>query len=120
MVFLPPPWVPQLSFDPPDSIPISEFILNEKYGRVPLAESRPFFTCSLSGQSHSPVEVKQRVDYLARGLAEELGWQPNQGTEWDKVIGVFSANTVSTFSSPKTLLTEGRLTPLHSHGPLIV
>ena len=60
-----------------------------------MAESRPFFTCGISGQSYSPLEVKDRVEYLARGLADELGWQVNSGTEWDKVVGVFSANTVS-------------------------
>lgn len=42
------------------------------------------------------MEVKERVDYLARGLAKELGWQPNQGSEWDKVVGVFSVNTLDT------------------------
>ena len=42
------------------------------------------------------MEVKERVDYLARGLAKELGWQPNQGSEWDKVVAVFSVNTLDT------------------------
>jgi ribosome assembly protein SQT1 len=100
MVFYPPPWVPALPFDPPDSIPISEFIFNEKYGRYPLKDSRPFFTCGLSGESYTALECKQRVDHLARGLAKELGWSPNSGTEWDKVIGVCSVNTVgSTLSA---------------------
>jgi hypothetical protein len=94
MVFYPPSWVPKLPFDLPDSIPISDFIFNEKYGRYPLARSRPFFTCGITGQSYSAQQVKERVEYLARGLAEELGWRPNHKTEWDKVVGVFSANTV--------------------------
>jgi hypothetical protein len=94
MVFLPPPWVPKLQLEPPDSIPVSDFILDDKYGRLPLNESRPFFTCGISGQSYTPLQVKERVEFLARGLADELGWSPNDGTEWDKVIGVFSANTV--------------------------
>lgn len=54
------------------------------------------FTCGVTGKSYSALEVKERVDYLARGLAKELGWQPNQGSEWDKVVGVFSANTLDT------------------------
>jgi hypothetical protein len=94
MVFYPPSWVPKLPFDPPDTIPISDLIFNEKYGRFPLKDSRPFFTCGLSGKSYTALEGKQRVDHLARGLAKELGWNPNSGTEWDKVIGVFSVNTV--------------------------
>lgn len=53
------------------------------------------FTCGATGKTYSTLEVKDRVDYLARGLAKELGFQPNQGTEWDKVIAVFSVNTVS-------------------------
>lgn len=40
------------------------------------------------------MDVKDRVEYLARGLAKELGFQPNKGNEWDKVIAVFSVNTV--------------------------
>lgn len=54
------------------------------------------FTCGVTGKEHSTLEVRERVDYLARGLAKELGWQPNKGTEWDKVIGVFSVNTLDT------------------------
>ena len=94
MVFTAPPWVPKLAFDPPDSIPISEFMLNERYGRHPLVQSKPPFTCGLTGAEFSALEVRERVDKLARALSEELGWQANTGTEWDKVAGVFSVNTV--------------------------
>lgn len=69
-------------------------MLDERYGRWPLKRSRPPFTCGLTGKQYSALEVKERVDYLARGLAKELGWSPNGGTEWDKVVGVFSVNTV--------------------------
>ncbi|KAJ4352049.1 uncharacterized protein N0V89_007395 [Didymosphaeria variabile] len=94
--FYPPPWVPKLPFDPPDSITIADFILDENYGRHPLGYSRPMFTCGMTGKEYSALEVKERVDYLARGLAKELGWRPNEGTEWDKVIGVYSLNTLDT------------------------
>ena len=94
MVFHPPQWVPELPFDPPDSIPINEFMLNEQYGRHPLHHARQPFTCGLTGFGYSAVEVRDRVDKLARALAKELGWRPNEGTEWDKVLGVFSVNTV--------------------------
>lgn len=95
MVFYPPSWVPKLPFDPPDSIPISEFMLEDKYGRNPIAKSRPFFICGISGKQVTGEEAKERVEYLSRALAKELGWNPNEGTEWDKVCGVFSVNTVS-------------------------
>ena len=94
MPFHPPPWVPELPFDPPDSIPISDFMFDENYGRYPLGYSRAPFTCGFSGKEYSALEVKERIDYLARGLAKEFGWHPNQGSEWDKIIGVFSVNTV--------------------------
>lgn len=94
MVFTSPSWVSELPFDPPDSIPISEFMFNEEYGRQPLRDSKPPFTCGLTGKEYSALEVRDRVDYLARALSKELGWQPNVGTEWDKVVGVFTVNTV--------------------------
>ena len=94
MVFLPPSSVPKLPFDPPDSIPICDFMLDEQHGRRALNESRPPFTCGLTGVGYSALELKDRVHKLARALSKELGWQPNQGTEWDKVCGIFSVNTV--------------------------
>jgi hypothetical protein len=39
-----------------------------------------------------------RVEHLARALSKELGWQPNRGTEWDKVAGIFALNTVCTIA----------------------
>ena len=96
MVFTTPQWAPEMPLDPPDSIPICEFMMNEKYGRHPLHHAKPPFTCGLTGFEYSALEVRDRVDKLSRGLSKELGWMPNQGTEWDKVIGVFSLNTVWT------------------------
>ena len=69
-------------------------MLNEKYGRHPLAQSKPPFTCGLDGTEYSAIEVCERVDKLARALSQQLGWTVNQGTEWDKVAGIFSVNTV--------------------------
>ncbi|ORY17230.1 hypothetical protein BCR34DRAFT_671304 [Clohesyomyces aquaticus] len=96
MTFVAPSWVPKLPFHPPDSIPISDFMLDENHGRHPLGYSKAPFTCGLSGKTYSSLEVKERVDYLARGLAKEFGWSPNAGSEWDKVIAVFSVNTLDT------------------------
>ncbi|KAI9676060.1 MAG: hypothetical protein M1817_000803 [Caeruleum heppii] len=98
MVFTAPSWVPKLPFDPPDSIPVSEFMLNEKYGRHPLKDSKAPFTCGVTGTTYSAVEVRSRVDHLARALSKELGWHPNRGTEWDKVIGIFALNTIDTIT----------------------
>jgi len=95
MSFYPPSWVPKLPFDPPDDVSLADFILDDKYGRHPLHHSRPFFTCGLTGKFYTADESLKRVGWLARGLAQELGWESNKGSEWDKVIGVFSYNTVS-------------------------
>lgn len=94
MVFYPPRTFPPLS-SVPDSIPISDFMLDERYGRSALSTYLNPFICGISGGTYSWLEVSDRVDYLARGIAKELGWQPNQGTEWDKVIGCFLLNTVN-------------------------
>lgn len=98
MPFHPPSWVPQLPSDPPDSISIEKFMFDENYDRYPLGYSNPPFTCGLTGKSYSALDVKERIDWLARALSKELGFQPNEGTEWDKVIGVFSVNTVCAWS----------------------
>jgi acyl-CoA synthetase (AMP-forming)/AMP-acid ligase II len=95
MPFYAPDWVPKLPFDIPDSISVDRFILDENFERHPLGYSRPPFTCGLTGKHYSALEVKERVDFLARGLSKELGVLPNTGSEWDKVIGLFSINTVS-------------------------
>lgn len=96
MVFRPPKWVPNLDLDTiPDSIPVSQFMLDEKYGRTKLRGCQSPFICGLSGAQYTALEVKQRVDFLARGLATDLNWFPNQGSEWGKVITIFAHNTVS-------------------------
>ncbi|KAB5547282.1 hypothetical protein GE09DRAFT_206609 [Coniochaeta sp. 2T2.1] len=98
MVFVPPSWVPKLPFDPPDSIPISEFMDNEAYGRHPLSKSRNPFTCGLSGKTYTTAEAFQRRELLARALAKIMGWTPNDGTPWEKVVGVFSFNNIDYLS----------------------
>ncbi|KAL8676653.1 MAG: hypothetical protein Q9186_006852 [Xanthomendoza sp. 1 TL-2023] len=98
MVFTTPAWVPKLPFDPPDSIPISDFMLKEQYGRRPLSDSRPPFTCGLTGHEYSAHVLNDRVYNLAKALSKELGWKPNGGSEWDKVAGLFSVNTIDTLT----------------------
>ncbi|KAI1500621.1 hypothetical protein F5X99DRAFT_385410 [Biscogniauxia marginata] len=94
MVFTPPAWVPQLPFDPPDSIPIHEFWRNEKYGRLSYDRSRNPFTCGLTGQTYTNAEMSERLELLARSLAKRLGWRPNEDTPWDKVVAIFSFNSI--------------------------
>jgi hypothetical protein len=95
MVFHPPKGAPALQ-SPPDNVAICDFMLDERYGRYPLGYSKDPFTCGITGKSYSALETVDRVEYLASALAKEFGWHPNRGTEWDKVVGIFSVNTVST------------------------
>ncbi|KIW00540.1 uncharacterized protein PV09_07895 [Verruconis gallopava] len=94
MPFKPASWVPPLPFEIPDTVPISEFMFDERYGRYPLQKSRTPFICGISGKAPSAIEVKAQIEDLAKALSKELGWQPNEGTEYDKVAGMFSVNTI--------------------------
>ncbi|CAK7207043.1 hypothetical protein SEUCBS139899_009851 [Sporothrix eucalyptigena] len=94
MVFHPPTWVPQLPIDPPDSVTIEQFITSEAFGRYPIAKSRNPFTCGLTGKTYSWAEVSQRANFLARAIGNRLGWHATKGTPWEKVIAVFSLNSI--------------------------
>ncbi|KAF4965387.1 hypothetical protein FSARC_6801 [Fusarium sarcochroum] len=94
MVFTPPSWVPDLPIDPPDSITAAEFMSSEEYGRYPIAKARHPYTCGLTGKTRTADEVILREDYLARGIGQALQFDPHVGSEWDRVVAVFSVNTI--------------------------
>uniref|UniRef100_A0A0C4BKV3 AMP-dependent synthetase/ligase domain-containing protein n=1 Tax=Fusarium oxysporum (strain Fo5176) TaxID=660025 RepID=A0A0C4BKV3_FUSOF len=94
MVFKTPSWVPKLPFEPPDNIPIPEFINNQAYGRCPLDRSKNPFTCSKTGKSYDAREVAKREDYLARGLRKHLTPEELAGSEWNRVVTNFSYNCI--------------------------
>ncbi|KAH8652021.1 4-coumarate-CoA ligase, variant [Ilyonectria robusta] len=82
----------------PDTVPLCEFIFDERYGRRPMAESLDPFICGISGKRISPQEQKDRVDHLARALAKHFAWNVNEGTEFDKVAVIFAPNTIDTMT----------------------
>ena len=96
MVFYPMPWTPKLP-EVPDTVPLHDFMLDEQYGRYPIAKSRPAYTSGLSGEAVSIQDVKERVEFLAKALHKELGWSVNGGSEYDKVAGIYALNTVCKF-----------------------
>ena len=102
MYFTSPSYVPPLPFPPPDSLPIHELLFSDDdlYGRFPIAASKPPFTCGITGRSYSAVEVAARIEALGQALAARLGWTVNEGQEFDKVISVFSLNSVMIRSTP--------------------
>ncbi|PHH80838.1 hypothetical protein CDD83_3660 [Cordyceps sp. RAO-2017] len=93
MVFVAPSWAPALP-DLPDSVTIEEFINSESHGRFPLAESRDPYTCGLTGLTRSAADVVRRVDLVARALGKRLGFNPNEGTAWERVVAIYSVNAV--------------------------
>lgn len=94
MVFYPPETAPEVEFIP-DDVAICDFMLDERHGRYALGYCMNPFTCGLTGKTYTALDVYERVDALARAMSKEFGWHPNQGSEWDKVVGIFSVNTVS-------------------------
>jgi len=69
-------------------------MFDEQYGRRPISKSWDTYTDGITGRSVTAQEQKDNVEYLARALAKEFGWKVNDGTEYDKVVGVFAVNTV--------------------------
>lgn len=94
MLFKPHDSLPQ-TLNIPDTVPLGEFLFDEKHGRRPLAESLDSYVCGISGFKVSACEQKQRVGLLSRALARDLGWEVNKGSEFDKVVGIFALNSVS-------------------------
>lgn len=99
MPFTTPAYAEKLPCEIPDSVPIHEFLFGQedKYGRYPLSSSKSPFTCGISGKGYSAAEVAERIDMLAAALAKELGFEV-KSLELDKVISIFSVNTVCTFT----------------------
>ncbi|KAH6607267.1 amp-binding enzyme [Trichoderma cornu-damae] len=93
MVFTPPSYIPHLP-DPPDSITIQEFIQNDQHGRYPLARSRNPYTCGITGRTFTAAQVAERTDFMARAIGKRLGFNPHQDTEWERVVAIYSLNTI--------------------------
>lgn len=94
MIFTPPAWGPEMMAIPA-SCPIHEFLIQRDSRHLyEWSEEKPALVCAVSGQSYTIKAIADRVDALARSLGRELGWSPNTGSPWSKVVGIFSFNTV--------------------------
>lgn len=98
MVFSPPAWVPEVQ-DPPNTALVGDFALAGRPSRLALGDGKPPLTDGISGRSYSVQDLEDRVDHLARSLSQELGWSPNSGSPWDKVVAILALNTVSYFKN---------------------
>ncbi|KAK8024107.1 4-coumarate- ligase [Apiospora rasikravindrae] len=100
MIFHPPSWVPKLPFGTnthirsPSTTLIGEFWSEERYGRQSIASSRDPFVCGVTGNAFTTSEMRERYELLARSLSKRMGWRVNEDTPWDKVVCVYSLNSI--------------------------
>lgn len=74
---------------------------------LPASQRRNPFTCGLNGTSYTHDELFSRSENLAKSLSQNHGWNPATGSSWDKVVCIFSLNSVScTSPSPKRHVRE--------------
>ena len=95
MVFSSPDWVSDITWEIPDSVPLGQFTLNGLDANFQRDSTKPLVVDGITGKSYSRDDIQQRVEWLAAGLARELGWSVNEGSPWDKVVAIYSLNTVS-------------------------
>jgi ribosome assembly protein SQT1 len=95
MVFTAPSWLPEPLTPIPETVPVGQFVLDGTGGPRSPATADRILVDAVTGQAFSVGALSERVDNLAKGLAQELGWSPNQGRPLDKVVGILSLNSVS-------------------------
>jgi len=97
MVFKTAEWVGDLPFEPPSNTLVADFLFTQLWpGTGPTQDGAVsgMLVCAVTGASWSMPKIRDRVDLLARSLCKRLDWQPNIGSPWNKVVGIFSVNTV--------------------------
>jgi len=94
MIFRSPKWMPSLPVDIQTGTTVGDFVLGGLgNGRSPAAEEE-VLTDALTGTTYSIQHLRSRVDQLARGLALHLGWSPTKEDASNKVVGIYSFNSV--------------------------
>lgn len=68
---------------------------NERFRQTSSSKSRNPFTCGLTGATYTHSELFARSESLARALADIHQWSPDGDTPWDKVVCIYSLNSVS-------------------------
>lgn len=106
MIHTPPSFIQDMALQPPDTVPLHEWLwgaddaAHERHGRHALSTAKSPFICGLTGEERTARDVQAQIETLAAALGKELGMEVNEGNDLDKVIGVFSLNTVSTPTLP--------------------
>ena len=106
MEFHTPSWVPQISVPTPDDKLVGDFVVERNHRLYEWSADKPTIICALSGRSYTIDDVKNRVSNLSKGLSKRLGWSPNKDSVWNKVVGIFSYNTVSVSTRTCSLLSS--------------
>lgn len=100
--FVAPPWAPTVNdADIPDHFSLLNFVFDDDYRPFKSNESPAPFIDGISGLAYTVLETRQRIEWLAAGLASQLGIDCAHGSALDRVISIFAVNNVSD-SSPRT------------------
>ncbi|KAJ0414846.1 hypothetical protein BJY00DRAFT_320714 [Aspergillus carlsbadensis] len=97
MIFTSPSWVPDIPGEIPDTITVGDFALQGNASLPPQCGGKAPFVDGITGKSYSTKTLLERVEWLSRSLAQEFGWSPNEGSPEDKVVAVYSWNTLDFF-----------------------
>lgn len=73
---------------------VGDFVLGGDPNVPPEHAGKAPLVCALSGKSYSLSTLRERTELLARSLCREFGWSPSVGQPWDKVVTIYSLNTV--------------------------
>ncbi|KAJ6437386.1 phenylacetyl- ligase protein [Purpureocillium lavendulum] len=97
MGFHPPAWAPRLTdADIPDDICLADFLFDDRYRPRKCADSPSPFVDSVDGSGHGVRETRQRIDWLAAGLASQLSIKDVTGDHWSRVVSLFAVNNIHT------------------------
>ncbi|KAJ5618100.1 AMP dependent ligase/synthetase [Penicillium hordei] len=91
MVFTSAPWCRDLVSSFPERQLVGDFVLEgvgEKF------EGKPMLVCAQTGKSYTIQDLEYRVTMLARSLAQVMGWNPNEGSPENKVVGILAVNAM--------------------------
>ncbi|KAG9256005.1 uncharacterized protein F5Z01DRAFT_532953 [Emericellopsis atlantica] len=92
-----PPWLPKLNdTDIPDDICLTDFVFDDQYRPWSCAHSPNPFVDSVEGFGYSVHETRQRIEWLAAGLAAHLHVNVDSGHVFDRVVSVFAVNNIHT------------------------
>lgn len=96
MVFHPPSWAPKVNeADIPDDLSLTDFVFHDGYRPHKCENSPTPFIDSVGGTGYDIIETRQRIEWLAAGLADQLGINDTTGDVWGRVVSVFAVNNVS-------------------------